>query len=126
MIENIKTEKWNSLRLELQQFVAQEFVANCYWFECMPNTSHPYFTTTEAGNGDKVFPDEDFSNHQHHFADKEVTTTTPSTYEGYLYASLHKKGYVTGNPTHVRYIQVGGDYHIGIWRDMTAQSANAS
>ncbi|MDO4184997.1 MAG: hypothetical protein Q4D30_00695 [Bacteroidales bacterium] len=31
MTEIIKTEKWSSLRLDLQQFSPQEFVAACYW-----------------------------------------------------------------------------------------------
>lgn len=30
MIENKKTEKWSSLRLDLQQFSPQEFVADCW------------------------------------------------------------------------------------------------
>ena len=30
MTENKKTEKWSSLRLELQQFSPQEFVAGCW------------------------------------------------------------------------------------------------
>lgn len=30
MTENKKTEKWSSLRLDLQQFTPQEFVAGCY------------------------------------------------------------------------------------------------
>ena len=30
MIENTKTEKWDSLRLDLQEFAPQEFVAACW------------------------------------------------------------------------------------------------
>ena len=116
---NVKKERFESLRLELQEFTPQEFVAACYQFNCIPISTHPYLTTEIAGNGDKVYPVETFdANHSHstpHIATKINSVDPPPTNEGYVYETIHKKGYVTGRYQVVQYYQVGSKYHIGGW-----------
>ena len=55
MIENKKTEKWDSLRLDLQQFSPQEFVAACWYFECIGDDKGKYFFVgTTADNHTEI------------------------------------------------------------------------
>lgn len=53
MIENKKTEKWSSLRLDLQQFTPQEFVATCWQWDlvCTHEDANLYHT----GNGNNPY-----------------------------------------------------------------------
>ncbi|MBQ9884372.1 MAG: hypothetical protein IJM43_07975 [Bacteroidaceae bacterium] len=49
MIENKKTEKWSSLRLELQEFIPQEYCATCY-IVTVYCSSEGYISTQKKNN----------------------------------------------------------------------------
>lgn len=102
----IKKEKYESLRLELQEFTPQEYCVTCYFFDCIGNSSGRTKLTKNNNKKDEILATISHGSH-------EVSVTPPVTIEsGYIWSWQGNQSNLT-NSAQINYINYNGTYHVG-------------
>lgn len=117
MTENKKTEKWSSLRLELQEFAPQEFVAACWILRCDGyGNSYKYIRTSNVHNsGSYVGIVDEEGSHVVDTKQQENAPSPPSINNGYLWEQVKNNGGGMPNvgvSTLIHYYSYEGKFHL--------------
>lgn len=95
MIENTKIEKWSSLRLDLQQFSPQEFVAACYYINCIGNTLYGNYLSVNYSENKPGNVTQVTHSHSGRITSKSTPTlATRYVWESYKAQNGHVSNYV--------------------------------
>lgn len=115
MTENIKIEKWSSLRLDFQQFIAQDYCSACVYLECVGSVSgYTHIRTNQSFNkGDYIGDLDHTGEHKVERYQQETAPLSIATHSGYLWQRVKNNGQGDGNVSSlIYYYEYEGDYHI--------------
>ncbi len=111
----IKKEKYESLRLELQEFVPQEFVATCWYFDCFGIVSNLKFITKyKKGGGNGVHGDSYIGTLDHSDSHLITTQSNPTALQsGYIWTTYESGRYTGGGQSIKYFIDINNKIHVG-------------
>ena len=118
--KNCRKEVFESLRLELQEFTPQEFVAYCWEFRCVGREQGSYLTKDKKGH-DPVANKTLVHSSGHPYTGQSDSSSMPPQTPTYVfntayiwpnYNSGSGHGTGTSNPNEVTYIYESGSYHV--------------
>ena len=107
-----RPERWESLRLDVQKFAPQEFVAACWDLICHGYGTYQYLKATDVHNSSYIVTVDHNYEHKLQTVIQDSTPTTPEIKSGYLHEKENGNG---GHSGSVTYFYYDNKYHIGRW-----------